>query len=132
MGEFAVDDCAAVEHVPATVPKSNNQKIEKTAIPFFVQLIRFEIISNIESSYLLLLLTYLSIHRNCCAAGAEVAAVAAWIGCYCCCENCVHRRFHFRQQIRYILTLQIYLHIVVVISSRINILFSNHINCKYL
>ena len=39
MGEFAVDDCAAVEHVPATVPKSNNQKIEKTAIPFFVQLI---------------------------------------------------------------------------------------------
>ena len=55
MGEFAVDDCAAVEHVPATVPKSNNQKIENL-IPFFVQLIRVEIISNTESSYLLLLL----------------------------------------------------------------------------
>ena len=34
MGEFAADDCAAVEHVPATVPKSNNQRIEKTSIPF--------------------------------------------------------------------------------------------------
>ena len=34
MGEFAVDDCAAVEHVPATVPKSNNQKIGKLRYHF--------------------------------------------------------------------------------------------------